>query len=87
MFVKTLNPLAPPLAPYISEVNSFCYFVAALPHFMPFVGGSFFSFWGENMIKYTQNNVSNKILWCLYIKGLTSRWYYDNNNIIFGYIF
>jgi hypothetical protein len=44
MFVKTLNPLAPPLAPYISEVNSFCYFVAALPHFMPFVVGLSFPF-------------------------------------------
>jgi hypothetical protein len=39
---------------------------------------------GEFMV-YTKSSVSNKILGSL-TKGLTSRWFYGDINIIFGYI-
>ncbi len=35
---------------------------------------------------YTKSSVSNKIYSSLYIKELTNRWFYEDNDIIFGYI-
>jgi hypothetical protein len=41
---------------------------------------------GESIIKYTQKIVWAIKYWGLHVKGLTNRWFYEDNIIILGYV-